>query len=162
MIRDYQAIQRTWFRKGKQRIIPTTGKYRGAKLLGALNYETGEVLCLEKEAYDAQVFLEFFQLVLSHYPKGKFVMILDNARIHHAKLIQPFLKANFHRLEFVFLPPYSPKLNLIEGLWKWLKESVINNVFFHNVQKIKLAVRGFIQEINTHKKTVIDRLYVRL
>ena len=41
-------------------------------------------------------------------------MILDNAKIHHAKLIQPFLNENLKRLELVFLPPYSPKLNRIE------------------------------------------------
>ncbi|MBT2286080.1 hypothetical protein J7E78_21295 [Paenibacillus polymyxa] len=33
MIRDYQAIQKTWFLRGKQRMIPTTGKHRGVKLL---------------------------------------------------------------------------------------------------------------------------------
>ena len=56
-------------------------------------------------------------------------MILDNARIHHAKLIQPFLEKNKNYLELIFLPPYSPNLNLIEGLWKWLKQSIIYNVF---------------------------------
>mgnify|MGYP001167435512 CR=1 FL=1 len=162
MIRDYQAIQRTWFRKGQQRVIPTHGKHRGVKLVGSLNYETGEILCVEKESYDAQVFLEFLQLVLSHYPEGKIVMVLDNARIHHAKFIQPFLKENRERLELVFLPPYSPELNLIEGLWKWVKESVVNNVFFGNVQKIKLAVRGFIRGINKQKDTIITRLCLRM
>ena len=43
MIRDYQAISKTWFPKGKQRIIPTYRKHEGVKLLGILNYETGEV-----------------------------------------------------------------------------------------------------------------------
>ncbi|WP_093471113.1 transposase [Paenibacillus popilliae] len=43
------------------------------------------------------------------------VMILDNARIHHAKLLQPFLEENT-RLHFVFLPTYSPRLNIVEGL----------------------------------------------
>ena len=42
-------------------------------------------------------------------------MILDNERIHHAKLIQPFLEEHQSRLKLVFLPPYSPELNLIEG-----------------------------------------------
>lgn len=162
MIRDYQAIQRTWFRKGKQRIIPTYGKHHGAKLIGCLNYETGEVLCQEKETYDAVVFQGFLSHVLSYYPSGKIVMILDNARIHHAKLIQPFLEENRARLELVFLPAYSPKLNLIEGLWKWLKETVINNVFFPNVQKIILAVRDFLQWIDGQRKQVIDRLCIRL
>ncbi len=43
MIRDYQAIQKTWFARGQQRIIPTCGKHEGVKLVGFLNYETGEV-----------------------------------------------------------------------------------------------------------------------
>lgn len=162
MIRDYQAIQRTWFPKGKQRIIRTYGQHKGVKLIGTLNYETGEIFCLEKERYDAVVFLEFLEKTLEHHPNGKIVMVLDNARIHHARLIQPFLEENQHRLELVFLPPYSPQLNLIEGLWKWLKESVINNVFFPNVQKITLAVRAFLREINQHRDEVIDRLCVKL
>lgn len=118
MIRDYQAIQKTWFFKGKQRIIPTYGKHQGVKLIGTLNYETGDIFCVEEEKYDANVFLSFLKKVLNHYPTGKIVMILDNARIHHAKLIQPFLVAHQDRIQLVFLPPYSPQLNLVEGLWK--------------------------------------------
>jgi len=62
----------------------------------------------------------------------------------------------------VFLPPYSPNLNLIEGLWKWLKETVINNVFFSSVQKINLAVQGFLVWINEQRESVIDRLCVKM
>jgi len=94
MIRDYQATQRSWFLKGCQRLIPTYGQHRGAKLLVTLNYETGEVFVSEAEHYDAEVFLEFLKLTLKNYPTGKIVMVLDNARIHHAKLIQPFLEEN--------------------------------------------------------------------
>ena len=64
MIRDYQAITKTWFEKGKQRIIPTYGKHEGVKLLGVLNYETGSVFCTEDEKYDANVFLGFLHKVL--------------------------------------------------------------------------------------------------
>lgn len=162
MIRDYQAIARTWFLRGKQRIIPTFGQHKGVKLIGTLNYETGDVFCVEEERYDAQVFLRFLEKLLSHYPTGKIVLILDNARIHRAKLILPFLEKNRDRLEFVFLPPYSPQLNLIEGLWKWLKESVINNVFFGSVQKITLAVRTFLQDVDQRREEIINRLCVRM
>lgn len=101
MIRDYQAIAKTWFIKGKQRSTPTTGKHREVKLLGALNYETGQVYCKEDEKYDAEVFLKFLKEIEQEYPVGKIIMILDNSRIHHAKLIQPFLfqyknKKNIH------------------------------------------------------------------
>jgi hypothetical protein len=118
MIRDSQALQRTWFLKGKQRIIKTTGKHRGVKLLATVNYETGHILWKEDEQYTAETFLAFLQMVMDSYPTGKIVMVLDNARIHHAKILQPFLEENKARLELVFLPPYSPELNLVEGLWK--------------------------------------------
>ena len=43
-------------------------------------------------------------------------MILDNVKIHHVKLLKPFLDENKDRLELMFLPAYSPELNLIEGV----------------------------------------------
>lgn len=157
MIRDYQAISKTWFPKGQQRIIPTYGKHHGAKLVGILNFGTGEVYVEEHDKYDAEVFLSFLKNVIAKY-QGKIVIVLDNARIHHAKLLQSFLDEHKDRLTLMFLPPYSPDLNMIEELWGWLKSSVINNVFFESLVEIKLAVRSFIEWINLDPALVIDRL----
>lgn len=88
MIRDYQAIQKTWFIKGHQKKIPTYGKNAGVKIIGILDYVTGKVYCEEHEKYDAEVFHNFLKKVLTQYPDGKIVMILDNARVHHAKLLK--------------------------------------------------------------------------
>ena len=96
------------------------------------------------------------------YPTGKIAMVLDNARIHHAKLIQPFLEENKDRLELVFLPAYSPELNLIEGLWKWLKSAVIYNVFYKHTYEIKRAVDAFVKHINSVPQEVVDRLCIRM
>ena len=159
MIRDYQAIQKTWFAKGNQRIIQTYGKHEGVKLVGFLNYETGEVYVEEHKTYNAEVFKIFLQNVLKKYPQGKIVMILDNAKIHHAKLLKEFLEKN-PRLQLEFLPPYSPNLNIIEELWLWLKNTVINNVFFHSVEEIKDAFLAFIEYLNSVPYTVIDRLCI--
>ena len=162
MIRDYQAIQKSWFIKGQQRKISTYGKNPGVKLMGILDYETGKVYCEEHEKYDAQVFLDFLKQVLAQYPKGKIVMILDNARIHHAKLIQPYLNEVKDRLELMFLPPYSPEMNLIEGLWGLIKSSVINNVFCSSLTKVSVAIQKFIRNINMVPTQTIDRLCVRM
>lgn len=132
------------------------------KLLGALDYETGSVFCMQDPLFDAQTFLRFLENILEEYPTGKIVMVLDNARIHHAKLIQPFLEEHKERINLLFLPPYSPNLNPIEGLWKWLKTSVIYNVFYESVQDIRKNVQAFIAEINEDPKTVIDRLCIAL
>jgi len=132
------------------------------KLIGILNYSTGTVYCEEHERYDAKVFLEFLKSTLRQYPEGKIVMILDNAKIHHAKLVQPYLNKMKDRIELMFLPPYSPELNLIEGLWGWLKSSVINNVFFQTLSKVSIAVQKFIRCINKVPTQIIDRLCIRM
>lgn len=85
--------------------------------MGCLNYETGDGYCEKHEAYYAKTFLTFLKHLLVRY-LGKLVLVLDNLRIHLAKLIQPFSEENTPQIELLFLPPYSPKLNLIEGLWK--------------------------------------------
>jgi len=160
-IRDYQAIMKTWFHKGEQRIIRTYGKHDSVKLVGIINYETGKVYVEENEEFNAEVFLKFLERTLELYPSGKVVMVLDNSKVHHAKLLQEFLKNN-QRISLMFLPPYSPNLNIIEGLWKWLKDTSVNNVFFSKPYQIKVAVRKFITWVNTVPEQTIDRLCVQM
>ncbi|MNF88878.1 Integrase core domain protein [compost metagenome] len=162
MIRDYQAIANSWFPKGHQKLIRTYGKHHGVKLMGVLDYASGDVYCVEEERYDAEVFLTFLQKVVARYPGEKLVIVLDNARIHHAKLIQPFLEEHATVLELLFLPPYSPELNPIEGLWGWLKKSVIYNVFYSDVAQIRKAVQSFISEISKDRTRIVTRLCNRI
>jgi len=42
-------------------------------------------------------------------------------------VLAPFKEAIKDKIELLFLPPYTPTINLIEGLWKWLKETVVCN-----------------------------------
>lgn len=147
----------TWFPVGQQKLIKTNGKHFSVKLTGILDYETGAIYVEESLNFDAPIFLSFVETVFTRYPTGKIVIVLDNARVHHAKLLKPFLEEN-SRLKFLFLPPYSPQFNQIEGLWKWLKDSCINNVFFSKYYEINLAVRSFVNWLNTVPKQVIDRL----
>ncbi|WP_188634398.1 transposase, partial [Lentibacillus kapialis] len=55
-------------------------------------------------------------------------------------------------------PPYSPDFNLIEGLWGWLKKSVIYNVFYQSVDEIRKAVQSFILEVSRTPEVIVHRL----
>ncbi len=131
-------------------------------MLSTVDYAIGKIVWHEDEETTAQTFLFFLQKVAAEYPTGKIVMVLDNARIHHAKLLQPFLNEMKGRLELIFLPPYSPQLNIVEGLWKWLKSDIINNVFYNSVAEIRKNVKSFMQEIMKRPMAIIDRLCVRM
>gem|GEM_PF-1708176 len=90
-------------------------------LFGGVNIETGEFLCMETDQCHAKAFLQFLQYTLDQYPDQHVVMVLDNAKIQHAKVLPPFLQEHEEQLTFVFLPPYSPNLNVVERIWGWLK-----------------------------------------
>nr|WP_317331023.1 transposase [uncultured Romboutsia sp.] len=89
------------------------GKNPGLKMIVTLDYIIGMVYCEEHERYDINVFLGFLENILYKYLMGKIIMILDNAGIHHAKLIQSFLKKVKDRLESMFY--HHRAQNLIEG-----------------------------------------------
>ncbi|QDF27122.1 hypothetical protein FJR70_30235 (plasmid) [Bacillus tropicus] len=73
---------------------------------------------MEASSSNAIYLRHFLQYILHKNHNKHIVMVLDNARIHHAKLVKPFLKKNSQRLTLVFLPPYSPNLNVLERIWK--------------------------------------------
>jgi putative transposase len=72
-------------------------------------------------------FFKFLMIVLQTFRDKKVYMALDNVRFHHAKRLKPILERYKHRIELIFLPPYSPDLNPIEPVW-WLmrKEITLN------------------------------------
>jgi transposase len=61
--------------------------------------------------------------------------------------VSEYLKTSKVRLHF--LPPYSPNLNPIERLWKWMKERVIYNTYYAEFEDFKLAVFGFFATLST-------------
>ncbi|MFB5676555.1 IS630 family transposase [Paenibacillus terreus] len=133
----------------------------GRQTVRSIKLRTGQVHYRDGEAYDAPAFIRFLEFILQEYPTGNIVMMLDNGRIHNAAQIQTFLQKH-PRLQFVFLPKYSPDLNPIEGLWKWLKSDVVHNVFYKKFYHIRINVAAFMKRVNAEPMNVIDRLCIRI
>jgi transposase len=158
-IRDYQALCSTWFLKGQQKKVKTYGQHKGVGLFGVLDYQNGTVQCDAYAELNAQAFQGFLENIVFHAFEGKhIIMILDNSKIHHAKILEQFKENNKDRIEFLFLPPYAPNINRIEGLWKWLKQSVICNQFLRGIEEIKAAVQGFLLAICNQSLAIQSRL----
>jgi transposase len=79
-------------------------------------------------------------------------------KIHHAKILQPFLRKNEERLTLVFLPSYSPNLNLVERIWGWLKESVIANRFHVNRKELRESIVSFLEHLAQFSEKVLQRI----
>ncbi|MGW9019007.1 IS630 family transposase [Priestia megaterium] len=151
-------MRSTWSVKGKQKQIPTYGHHATVSLFGCVNVRNGEFLCMETNQCNAQSFYAFLRYTLAQYEDQHVIMILDNARIHHAKILKPFLETNEHRLTLNFLPPYSPNLNAVERIWGWLKESVIVNRFHATRKDIRKSVLTFLEHLDAWPKKVLQRI----
>ena len=79
-------------------------------------------------------------------------MILDNASYNHAYKTRDH--AHCLGIRFVFLPTYSPKLNLIERLWKLLKKVVVKNKCYATFGEFKNAIKSFFENIRIHKNAI--------
>ncbi len=105
---------------------------------------TGDVIVKEYEESTADTFHQFLPVILRRYPGKQISLILDNAKIHHAQVLAPFLASHTAR-HLLFLPPYSPNLNNVERLWKWLREKVILHTYFPDLGAIKTAIQRFLR-----------------
>jgi transposase len=91
---------------------------------------------------NAEATISFFRKIEEAYPeKNRIHVFCDNARYYRNKAVTEHLKTAKVRLHF--LPPYSPNLNPIERLWKWMKERVIYNTYYSEFEDFKSAVFGF-------------------
>jgi transposase len=96
---------------------------RGKRLnvVGALLSSGGLFAVKLWETMTATLFAGFLGLLVQHVGKP-LTVILDNASVHTAKALQPYVKLlRQQRLTLYFLPPYSPELNRIEKLWHKMK-----------------------------------------
>lgn len=108
---------------------------------GAVNLRVGKLVTLFEPKFNAESFQRFLELLLKHRACGKrLVLVLDNAKYHHARALQPWLGRQRKLLTLLFLPPYSPELNPIERVWKLTRRLATHNRHFPTLDDIMNAV----------------------
>jgi transposase len=94
---------------------------RRFNVLGALNAITHELILITNDTYiNAGSVCELLRKIALMNIGVSITLVLDNARYQICKIVAP-LASNLD-IEFLFLPAYSPNLNLIERLWKFVKK----------------------------------------
>ena len=80
-------------------------------------------------------------------------MVLDNVPYHHAKRIKPVLERYKHRIELLYLPPYSPDLNPIERVWWYMRKKITHNRYIQNLEDRITCFDIFIETFKTENDT---------
>jgi len=114
---------------------------KSVSLFGAVNVKDGRLVTRFEKQFDAMTFKAFLIQLLRHRKKGKkMVILLDNARYHHAKVLWQFLKENRTILHLEFIPAYSPELNPIERVWKLTRKICTHNVYFEKLEQVTISI----------------------
>jgi len=110
---------------------------------GAVNLRTGKFVRRMCKVFNAQTFQVFLRQLLRHRTRRRrMIVVLDNARYHHAVLLAPFLREQAPRLHLLFLPPYAPQLASIERVWKLTRRLATHNRYFPTLEEVLEAVNA--------------------
>ena len=110
---------------------------------GAVSLDTGQFVRMMCPIFNAATFQNFLkQLLRQQTPGRRMLLVLDNARYHHAKLLKPYLRSHARDLRLLFLPPYSPQLAPIERVWKLTRRLATHNRYFATLPEVLKAVNA--------------------
>ena len=130
----------------KLAIEQTTGRQR-INIHGAIDLETGQTRMIEAETIDAASTIRLLESLEALYPLLTIIHVyLDNARYHHAKIVQAWLAQPGRRIRLHFIPPYCPHLNPIERLWGAMHKHVTHNKCYATSREFAGEVLTFLRE----------------
>ena len=141
-----------WIKKGQDKEIRSNTGRKRININGAMNAHAPEdVTIVEAESINAQSTQQLFEKLLEKYKDKETVWVFaDNARYYRNVELTKWL-GQHPKLQLLYLPPYSPNLNLIERLWKFLRKKVINLHYYPKFDEFRRAVLDFFQNIEQYK-----------
>jgi len=125
-----------WSKKGVQPLVKTKQRGRQRKTaMGSYNFETGQITVSFHQRGNRKSFKKHLKKVLYTYRShSKIIVVVDNVRFHHAKLLKKWLLTK-PQLELVYLPPYSPDLNPIERAWWFMRKKITHNRYVNSLEE---------------------------
>ncbi|MDE3046416.1 MAG: IS630 family transposase [Verrucomicrobiota bacterium] len=137
--------------------IKTSSGRKRLNVLGALNAVTHEMITVVNDAYiNAWSVVDLMRKIREKTPTGKIVLVLDNARYQACYVVRS--AAHMMHIELLYLPPYSPNLNLIERVWKFIRKKCLNCVYHQNFEVFSKAINGCISSFGTEHKEELATL----
>ena len=109
-----------------------------------------------RQTIGAGTVVSFLKQLKCHYGGVPLKIVLDNARYQKCKIV--IALASELNIELLFLPAYSPNLNLIERLWKFVKKKVLYSRYYSDFGSFTCAISDCLNQTNTTYKTEFDSL----
>ncbi|WP_375559723.1 transposase [Bernardetia sp. OM2101] len=127
-------------------------------MTGTVNVQNpSDILISESKTVDSDSVREFLDKVeVAYSDKSKVYIVLDQASYFKSYLVQDWIYDS--KIELIYLPTYSPNLNLIERLWKFMRKKVIDYEYYDTFKKFRTNVLTFFEYIVDYKDELEELL----
>ena len=134
-----------WIKTGQEKTLKANCGRQRLNINGAINIETLEPVTGFYDTINAQATINLFAKIEAKHPDADAIyIIVDNARYYRSCLLKEYVEGT--KIKLIFLPPYSPNLNLIERYWKFFKKKIQNNHYYETFGEFKSACKSFFRK----------------
>jgi transposase len=151
----------TWSPVGEADWVPSTSPCLANRInwFGAYNFTDGDCFIWENGTCDSETCTQFLQQLHLRFTDEtrKNVLIWDGASYHRSRKVRAL--ANQLGFTILPLPAYSPDLNPIEGLWKWMREEVTQHYCHATLDELRRSCLDFIASLALIPEQVVNRLW---
>lgn len=144
---QWGSLSYTWAPKGQQPTVKTSGRRKGYKVFGLIEFFSGRLFWKGQIArFNAESYIAFLSDVLAqtHEP---LILIQDGAKYHTCQATKDFLAAHTDRLTKYQLPSYSPDFNPIEHLWRNVKKDATHLKYFPTFDALTEKVENTLHKL---------------
>ena len=140
-----------WIRRGKEYEVKTDSGRQRVNINGAIEINTLNVVSRSCKRVNGHSMCDLLRAIRLRHPEEmrRIYLVLDNAPYNKSSLLRDLAKEL--RIKIMYLPPYSPNLNPIERLWKFMKKRVMANKYYPDVETFRKELMLFLRGIRQHR-----------
>lgn len=123
--------------------MPAKQGYQNQYMFSAVSPKTGDNYSLLLPEVNTEMMNLYLQYFSDQFTSVKILLLMDQAGWHKSNSLQiP------NNITIEYLPPYSPELNPVEKLWKWLKAETIHNFIYNSIEELSEAIEKSYQKLD--------------
>ena len=160
-LHTHPHLAKAWQRRGQPLSVPAAGEDRRIAVYGAVDYASGRVLWHMAPKKDGVGFAAFLEQLAQAWPEGDLVLVLDNVSYHRSPAMRTWWADQKGRVLPFWLPAYCPNLNLMERVWRFLKQKLACHRFWADQEGLRQAAATLLDQTEARFHTP-DRPAIRL
>lgn len=133
--------------------MPAAGKDQRRAVFGAVDYGSGQVIWQLHPKKGGDAFVAFLARIAETWPDEQLVLVMDNVSYHRASGVRAWWAEQEGRITAFWLPVYTPNLNLMERVWRYLKQKLACHRFWADVERLEAAAAHLLDILEAHFHT---------